>query len=165
MNADVIRQLFNYNYSAHRRVWDCIEHITEAQFVEEVPYSLGSIRNHIVHLMTVDSRWLGRLQAAPLPERLDPADFPTRAAARQKWDAVEGAMLAYAAGLRDDQLFECVEFDMPHRGGMKSHPRWEILLHIVNHGTEHRAQILPILHRQSAPTFEQDFMIYLWDKG
>lgn len=165
MNADTIRTLFDYNYGAHRRLWDSIVCLTDEQFTQEVEYSIGSVRNHMVHLMNVDLRWLARLQNAPLPERLPDTGFTSAEAARRQWAQVEGAMMAYAAGLRDDQLNEIVHYDMPHRGGAKNNPRWQILVHVVNHGTDHRAQVLPILHRMGAPTFEQDLMIYLWDKG
>ncbi len=165
MNADTIRALLEYNYAAHRRLWDGILPLTDEQFVQDVAYSIGSVRNHMVHLINVDLRWLARLQHAPLPERLSEADFTTSEATRQKWSEVETAMLEYAAGLRDADLDETIHYDMPHRGGAKNNLRWQILVHVVNHGTDHRAQVLPILHRLGAPTFEQDLMIYLWDKG
>ena len=41
--------------------------------------------------------------------------------------------------------------------------RWQILLHMVNHGTDHRAQILARLHELGAPTTEQDLVLYLWN--
>mgnify|MGYP001306729285 CR=1 FL=1 len=165
MNADTIRTLLEYNYAAHRRLWDGIACLTDEQFVQEVDYSIGSVRNHMVHLINVDLRWLARLQNAALPERLSENGFTTVEAARRKWAEVESAVLAYADVLHDADLNEIIYYDMPHRGGAKRNPRWEILVHVVNHGTDHRAQVLPILHRLSAPTFEQDLMIYLWDKG
>lgn len=82
MTIDYFRTLWDYNYSLHRRVWECIAHLTDAQFIEEVDYSIGSIRNHYVHLAGVDSRWLARLQGAPVPEGLKYGDFPTREATR-----------------------------------------------------------------------------------
>jgi hypothetical protein len=33
---------------------------------------------------------------------------------------------------------------------------------MVNHGTDHRAQILRVLHDFDAPTFDQDLIIHLW---
>ena len=42
---------------------------------------------------------------------------------------------------------------------------WQVLLHVVNHGTDHRGQILRILHDFGAPTFDQDLMGYLVQTG
>jgi uncharacterized damage-inducible protein DinB len=44
-------------------------------------------------------------------------------------------------------------------------PAWQVFAHVANHGTDHRAQILRLLHDLGAPTFSQDFMIYLWERG
>jgi uncharacterized damage-inducible protein DinB len=35
---------------------------------------------------------------------------------------------------------------------------------MVNHGTDHRAQILRLLYDLGAPTFEQDMIIYWWNQ-
>ena len=45
--------------------------------------------------------------------------------------------------------------------GMRG-PAWQVLVHLVNHGTDHRAQMLRILHDLGAPTFDQDFVLYRW---
>jgi uncharacterized damage-inducible protein DinB len=37
-----------------------------------------------------------------------------------------------------------------------------VLLHVANHGTDHRAQLLRALHDFGAPTFDQDLILYLW---
>lgn len=165
MNADSIRILLDYNYGAHRQLWNGILSLSDEQFTHDIDYSIGSVRNHMVHLINVDGRWLARLQNAPLPERLIETEFSTRDSVLQKWKAVEAAVLAYGDQLQDDELAEIVHYDMPHRGGEKQDPRWQILVHMVNHGTDHRAQVLPILYRMGAPTFEQDLMIYYWNKG
>lgn len=165
MRADFIQILLDYNYGAHRQLWDCILCLTDVQFRQEVDYSIGSVRNHMVHLVNTDARWLARLQNTSLPERLNQTDYLTRESVRQKWNVVEAAVLAYGEQLRDDELEQIVHYDMPHRGGLKHDPRWQILVHMVNHGTDHRAQVLPILHRMGAPTFEQDLMIYSWNQG
>lgn len=162
MTIDYFRTLWDYNYSLHRRVWECIAHLTDAQFIEEVDYSIGSIRNHYVHLAGVDSRWLARLQGAPVPEGLKYGDFPTREATRVRWEQVAADMLSYINNLSEAKLDEVVHYDMPQRGGQKSNLRWQILMHVANHGTDHRAQVLPILHRLGAPTLEQDLIIHLW---
>jgi uncharacterized damage-inducible protein DinB len=41
-------------------------------------------------------------------------------------------------------------------------PAWQVLAHVVNHGTDHRAQILRLLDRYGAPTFDQDLILHLW---
>jgi len=163
VTPEEIRTLHDYNFWTHRRVWACIEQLTDEQFTQHSDYSIGSIRNHVVHVMSVDERWFARLQGVEFPERLIPEAFPNRADVRAKWDTIEASMRAYLGRVTEAELSETIHYDIPHRGGMMHDPRWQILVHVVNHGTDHRAQILSLLHALGAPTTEQDLTFYLWE--
>jgi hypothetical protein len=39
---------------------------------------------------------------------------------------------------------------------------WGVLVHLVNHGTDHCAQILRTLYDFGAPTFDHDLIFHLW---
>lgn len=162
MDAHGINTLFDYNYGAHDRVWNCVMELTPEQFVEESDYSWLSIRNHLVHVMSTDNRWLARVQNQALPQRFEPADYADQDAVREQWNAVRDQVISYVTGLANDDLHEVVEVDLPHRGGVYRNRRWEILMHMVNHGTDHRAQMLARLHELGAMTVEQDMILYLW---
>ena len=61
MNAERFRKLFDYNYWAHRRVWECVESLSESQFVQPCDYSVGSIHDQEVHTMSAEWLWLSRI--------------------------------------------------------------------------------------------------------
>lgn len=164
MNIDCFRTLFDYHRSVNAQLWDGIMQLSDEQFVQEPGYSIGSVRNHVVHVMSVDQRWFRRIKGEPLGERLVYDDFTSRAAARSRWDSLEDNIVAYVYTLDDDALERVIEYDIPHRGGIKRDPVWQILAHVVNHGTDHRAQVLRLLYDFGAPTFEQDLMNYLWTR-
>jgi len=162
MNVDHIRVLYDYNYGLHRRVWDCIMHLSDEQFVQDVDYSIGSVRNHMIHLMGADERWIARIQGKPVPDFPDIDDYPTRDTALAKWKEGEASILEYVYALEDADLLRMVDYEM--RSGKRRSAVWEILTQIINHGTDHRAQVLSILHRMGAPTLEQDFILYLYSR-
>lgn len=165
MDVESINTLFDYNYGAHDLIWDGAMELTPEQFIEESDYSWLSVRNHLVHVMSTDNRWLARVQnQTNLPERLEPADYPDQDATREKWDDIRDRVIYYVTRLTQDELDAIVEVNIPHRGGVYRNRRWEILVHMVNHGTDHRAQILARLHELGAMTVEQDLILYLWDK-
>ena len=145
-----------YHIDMTRRLWESIQHLSEEQFVAEIPYSHGSVRDQMVHLATIDARWLRGLQGQPDARQLtfDPANYPTRQAAQALWESVAQEVLVYVASLDDEDMQQVLQ-------GMGG-PAWQILLHIANHGTDHRAQALQSLHDFGAPTFDQDFILYLW---
>ena len=160
MNADAFRYLYGYHFAENRAMWDkYIVPLSDEQFTRDVSYSLGSIRNHIVHLMWVDDTWFSELRGAELPELLSSAQFKDRTVIREYWDGIEQKMRDYLANLRDDMLF-----DKPCPPGEDENLIvWQVLLHVVNHGTDHRAQLLRILHDVGAKTVSQDFIFYVYD--
>jgi uncharacterized damage-inducible protein DinB len=51
MRADEIRHLYEYHFVLNRCVWDeSVMALTDAQFVQKLDYSVGSIRNQTVHM-------------------------------------------------------------------------------------------------------------------
>ena len=69
-------------------------------------------------------------------------------------------MRDYLAELRDDMLFDkpIVEPDED-----KVLSVWQVLLHVVNHGTDHRAQVLRSLNDLGIKTDSQDYIFYVYD--
>jgi uncharacterized damage-inducible protein DinB len=80
-----------------------------------------------------------------------------RESIRAHWDNVEQNMRNYLAELRDDMLF-----DKPLGGEDKDLILWQVLLHVVNHGTDHRAQLLRLLHDLGVKTTSQDLIFYVY---
>jgi uncharacterized damage-inducible protein DinB len=66
-------------------------------------------------------------------------------------------MIAFVATLNDADM-ELNPTNLPDL-------RWTILLHLANHGTDHRATVLQQLHELGAPTCDQDFIMWLWSRN
>jgi len=157
-----IHTLFGYHYWASERVWGCIIALNDEQFVQPLDYSLGSIRHQVVHVMSATQRWVKRLQQADVPPHLAYEEFATRAEAKAMWDVLKAATLDYIFSLDQTALDTIVTWELPTRSLTSHNRRWEILLHVANHATDHRAQILAMLHQHfAAPTVEQDMIFYL----
>ncbi len=154
--VELAQTMIAYNDALHRRMWESIMKLSDEQFVKEIDYSHGSVRNQMVHLAGVDGRWLRGLKEQPDARtfRPAPADYATRQSAYALWDEVAGEVTEYASGLDEAALLVTPE--------RMYGPRWQVLLHMVNHGTDHRAQVLRILHDVGAPTFDQDLILHLW---
>ena len=158
LSVEMIRTLVAYNEALHRRKWESIMQLTDEQFVAEIGYSHGSIRHQVVHVAGAEGRWLRGLKGAldARTFRPDPADYPTRQSALALWEAGARELAAYAASLEEAAL--------RHTPAGFRGPAWQALLHVVNHGTDHRAQILRALHDFGAPTFDQDLVLHLWPR-
>ncbi|MBZ0293306.1 MAG: DinB family protein [Anaerolineae bacterium] len=160
MNADAFRQFYDYHFTENRKIWDTyIMSLSQDQFAQDAGYSHGSIRNQIVHLIDADDYWFSGLRGVDAPETLDPADFDDRKVLRAHWDQVEQKMRDYLADLRDEMLFE-----RPFPDG-EDHVLilWQVLLHVANHGTDHRAQLLKLLNELGIETGPQDYIFYIFN--
>ena len=161
MNPQQVTTLFDYHYASFDSIRDCAAALSQNQFIASSSYSVGSIRNQLAHCLMVDIRWLARLNRQPPPE-MAYADFPDQATLWREWETVRDQVMAYVKRLTAAELEEVVDLQFPARGGRRRSRRWQILVHMVNHGTDHRAQILALLAGFGAATFEQDLILHLW---
>ena len=155
-NIELIHCYIEYHCSVTRRLWESIAQISEAQFLQDDAYSRGSIRNLMVHLVSTDRRWLAGLKNLPDAGHLNNGDYPDRESIRSAFEDVAKELMDYVASLTDAEL------EQPPAG--IPNPRWQILLHLVNHGTDHRSTVLQRLTEFGAPAFDQDFILWLWSK-
>lgn len=156
MDAEGFRQLYEYHFAANRRLWEHgIAPLTADQFRQKLPYSLGSVRNQVVHMLNIDERWFFGLRGLEVPGILNPVHFGTRARVRDRWDRVEGGMREYLDRLNEAELER--RFD----GHVAA---WQVLFHVLNHGTDHRAQALSMLAQLGVKGFPQDYYLYLLGK-
>jgi uncharacterized damage-inducible protein DinB len=160
MNANSFRHFYNYHFSENRNIWDAyVSSLPDEQFTQDESYSHGSVRNQIVHLISVDDSWFSGLRGVDIPDSLDPVRFVERNSIRVHWDAVEQRMRGYLAELRDETLFQ-----KPFAEGEdKDLIVWQVLLQVANHGTDHRAQLLRLLNDLGVKTVSQDYIFYAYD--
>lgn len=161
MNADAFRHFYNYHFAENRKIWDSyITPLSYEQFTQHSEYSHGSVRDQMVHLMNADEGWFSELRGVQPSEPLPPANSDDRKLIRAHWDKVEQSMREYLAELRDDMLFE-KPIKEPEED--KDLIVWQVLLHVANHGTDHRAQILRLLNDLGVKTTSQDYIFYVYE--
>ncbi|HEY3341735.1 MAG TPA: DinB family protein, partial [Anaerolineae bacterium] len=79
MNADAFRHFYGYHFTENRKIWDThIATLSHEQFTQNMGYSHGSVRDQIVHLMSVDELWFCGLRGIELSEPLPPANVDDR---------------------------------------------------------------------------------------
>lgn len=159
MDADAFRHFYEYHFTENRKIWDrYVTSLSDEQFTQHVDYSRGSVRDQTLHLISCDTAWFSGLRGVDIPDDLNPTDFPDRESIHAHWDNIEKMMRDYLATLRDDMLF-----DKPLAGEDKDLILWQVLLHVANHGTDHRAQLLRLLNDLGVRTEYQDYIFYVYE--
>jgi len=157
MNADAFRHLYAYHFSENQKLWSLLARLPYEQFIQDVPYSIGSLRQQVVHLMSVDEAWFCELRGVEPPSAYQPDD---RAEIRARWDAIEAQMRAYLEQLQDTALFNQPIVEPAEDRSLMV---WQVLIHVINHGTDHRAQMLRQLHDFGLQTTSQDYIFFAYE--
>ncbi len=159
MNSQSMKSIFDYHIWANHQVWDCLESISAEQFMEDIDYSRGSIQSQFFHLMQSDDYVPIPLERPAVGGDIKKEDFMDMAVMRAHWDQVEANMRETIASTTDEQLQATTS--LPAGETSIDVPVWEALLSIINHGTNHRAQILMQLHKLGGKTVEQGLYFYM----
>ena len=154
MHPDDIRFLYAYDRWATQRVLAVLDNLhpefwSRANVVGE--RGLGGI---LVHHLGAAQRWRIGLQSrgedeGPSPEE-EPLPLPDVAELRRRWEAEWAATDAWLPTLTDD--FLAYVFD-----GV---PVWQMLAHVVNHGTQHRSEAAVLLTAEGRSPGELDMINY-----
>ena len=160
MNADAFRHFYDYHFAENRKLWDHVLSLSHEQFIQPVGYSRGSVREQVIHLIDAEDMWFSELMGANPSEPIPPSDSDDHAFIRAHWDGVEQRIRGYLAGLQDDMLFTRPITDPEEDNVLFA---WQVLLHVVNHGTDHRAQLLRLLNDLGVKTASQDYIFFVYE--
>lgn len=164
MNKQDAQRLFDYNYWANRKVWAWVIVLNEEQFKRSSDYSIGSVHQQQVHAMDAEAWWLARVRGTAPGKFHEADDFPTRESIRTRWDEIESAWWAYLNALPDGELQGVAVYTREADGLVYRTPLWEVLLHLINHGTDHRSQTLAQIHQVGGETSAQDLIYFTREK-
>jgi uncharacterized damage-inducible protein DinB len=165
MRADEIRLLFAYNRWANGLIRESAARLDAEAYLAPTSLSYGSLHGTLVHILAAEAVWRARCQALASPTRvLAESDVPTLAALRDAWRAEEAAMREYLDSLGDENLARVVAYrttsGVPHEN-----VRWQLLAHLVNHGTQHRAEAAILLTERGASPGDLDLIRFLREGG
>ena len=76
--------------------------------------------------------------------RLRPEEFPTFDSLCTRWAEEESLLMTFVNGLTDRQLNSVVSYKTTD-GSPKQRVLWQMMMHLVNHGTQHKAEAAAIL--------------------
>jgi uncharacterized damage-inducible protein DinB len=152
LQADAIRWLFTYDRWATRRVLDDLDDLDPATWTRESVVGDRGLGSVLVHHLGASQRWRIGLASqgsdeGPSPER---EPVPSVEELRSRWEAEWTEVDAWLPTLTDD--FVAYVFD-----GV---PVWQMLVHVVNHGTQHRAEAAALLTHMGRSPGELDMINY-----
>jgi uncharacterized damage-inducible protein DinB len=140
MNKNDVQTLIEYNEWANSRILQATSLVTAEQFTAPARLSFGSLRGTLVHILATETIWRLRVLEGISPTSLlSESEFPTFDALRQRWIAEGSKLLACLTPLDDPDMVKTVHYTNT-RGIPFDTVLWQILAHVVNHGTQFRSE-------------------------
>lgn len=162
MRVADVQLLYDYSSWAHGRIIRRVLELTPAEYVADAGFGRGGVRGTLAHTLGAELRWRARWQGPGAPEPVEPA-CATPADLAAAWDEHRAAMRAFLATLGDDDLARDVAY---RRSGRDfAHPLWTQIVHVVNHGTQHRAEVAAMLTGLGRSPGDIDLSRFLQERG
>ena len=141
-----------YSAWASRKLVEAVGAVPETDFAKPVGVSHGSLLGTLAHVHWADWLWFTRV----VEPREQPAQ--TREALETVWPELQDKWIAWAEGASDAELNRVVVYKSILDGQMARTPAWQIVLHVVNHATLHRGQVMGMLRQTGIPPPHTDLM-------
>jgi uncharacterized damage-inducible protein DinB len=137
---EIIHLYSAYDHWANTRIVGRLQRESDAVLDRPVKSSFASLRLTVLHLRNAGSIWQKRI-------------FSGAAPMAGAWTDDVSTLLDQSAAMNDlvlgsdeQRLLEPVAYaDL--KGDPFTQPRWQLLMHVFNHATYHRGQLVSIMHQ------------------
>ena len=160
---DLLVQLATYNTWANQKLLDVILSLPEEKQMQEVPSSFKSLYTTLLHMWDAESNWWQRMK---LQERIV---VPSENFNGNMQDVANGLIQQnqqwqeWVNTASDTSLDHVFQYQNSKKEQFKQ-PVYQMILHVFNHGTYHRGQLVNILRQLGIEKIPQtDFIV--WGRG
>jgi uncharacterized damage-inducible protein DinB len=137
--VEQVRTMYRYNEWANEKVLAAAAGVSNEELARERTVSMGSIAKELAHIVAAQESWGSRLREETPTRPPEPLHENIVATLRKRYDASHAWLREYAERLTDDELTRVI--DIEWQGETYRYTPWKMLMHLANHGTQHRAEV------------------------
>jgi len=161
VSPDVFRTHIDYTAWASRKLVDSATQLSSEELNRDFGTADRNVLGTLVHIFAADRVWLARVSGGPTPAFVTDADR-SLAVLQNEWPAVHDRWKRWIQGVTDtDAMITYIDL----KGNQWTQPLWQLLLHMVNHGTHHRGQVSGFLRAMGRTPPPIDLVYYYREPG
>lgn len=154
-----IAELYNYNGWANKKLISSIKEIETEELLKDLSSSFSSIRDTMVHILGAEELWLSRWLGEQGRTLLNPNDFPNHLAISERWDSFNNQIDDFLVSLKEEDLMREISYKNLE-GVAYSLELWKQMLHVTNHSSFHRGQVVTMLRQLKIQPPSLDLVYY-----
>jgi len=156
----ILLQYAAYNIWANRKIIECINNLSDDQINREISSSFSSIYKTVLHMLDAENIWWQRVKLVEHIERPSDTFTGTFEELSKKIDAQSKQWEEWVSNASDNQLNHVFSYQNTKKEQFKQ-PVFEMLMHIFNHNTYHRGQLVTMLRQLGAEKIPPtDFIVF-----
>jgi uncharacterized damage-inducible protein DinB len=158
MEMDPILHL-RYHAWATAQVLDAVKALPPEELKKDRGASHAGIETTLQHLFKADNVWFSRIAGEPFGNINDVPVPATLGELEKEWLSLLERFQNWYKQLQPNQFG--IEIRYSNSQGIPfSTPLWQVLLHVVNHGTMHRGQVVAMLRQAGLKPPATDLIRY-----
>ena len=145
MRVADIQELFAYDAWANERILTAAAGITAEEFTAPTRFPRESLRACLLHILSAARFHLSQWEGGSPRAALATSDFPDVASITAQLALDEAELRSFLATLIDTDLDRPRTISFGGEYDDVTAPLWKLMVHIVNHGTQHRSDAAQML--------------------
>jgi len=158
------QSLIAYNQWANAKVLAAAGALADAELGRNVAGSHHNVRGTLLHIVRVQEWWLSVLNGKP-ERSADPDQAVPLGQVREWFDRSHQALQAYGHGLTARRLDSVVSAFNPRENREYTWPSWQLLSHLLNHSSHHRAEAGVMLESLGHSPGDMDLVFFLREQA
>jgi uncharacterized damage-inducible protein DinB len=154
-----IRALYGYNEWANNHILQAASGLSEEELGRDMGASFGSVQGNLAHTLDVQVLWLARWTGTARVEMPEPEEGQRLGAIREAYATSHETLQRFVGSLGEGDIARVISY-VDIRGNAQERPLWQVMLHLVNHGTHHRAETAMLLTSLGKPLRQLDYVYF-----
>lgn len=160
----LIKKMYAYNSWATNQLIESLEQLSEEEITAAGCSGNGSIRETMAHLLTTQWGWFSWFDKSKSTQesialKITAGEIEEAGTLSQKWAEIEQQTNACLKQLSEVDVNENWSASFPD-GFSMTLPLWQLLLHVANHGTHTRAQVIAAIRKFGYDPGSYEFFKY-----